>query len=104
MLKIEQTSSLSFHNANHSLFFPWEVTTNSEAIDVYKEINLFHLICIPLQPATMNVIYCRVAQLSQATCNSLFISRLGHFAIQIPSFGDSLNNGIFRKGILLQVN
>lgn len=70
-------------------FFPWEVTTNSEAIDVYKEINLFHLICIPLQPATMNVIYHHVAQLSQATCSRLFINKFGHFAIQIPSYSDS---------------
>lgn len=65
-------------------FVPWEMTTNSEAIDVYKEINLFHLICIPLQPSTMNVICCHVAQLSWATCSSLFI-KFGHFAIQSPS-------------------
>lgn len=52
----------------------------------------------------MNVIYRHVAQLSQATCSSLFINKFGHFAIQIPSFGDSLNQGIFRKGIPLQVN
>lgn len=104
MLKIEQTSSLSFHHVNYSLFFPWEVTTNSEAIDVYKEINLFHLICIPLQPATINVIYHHVAQLSQATCSSIFINKFGHFAIQILSFSNSLKHSMFRKGVLLQVN
>lgn len=85
-------------------FFPWEVTTNSEAIDVYKEINLFHPICIPLQPSTMNVIYRHVAQLSQGTCSSLFISKFGHFAIQIPSFSNSINHCEFRKKFPLQVN
>lgn len=104
MLQIEQTSSLSFTMQLIAYVFPCEVTTNSEAIDVYKEINLFYLICIPLQPSTMNVIYRHVAQLSQAAYSSVFISKYGHFAIQMPSFSKSINYCEFRKGIPFQVN